>query len=169
MVFSVSSHLYKNSAKIIRQNWLVVHHPVSKKNLVAIVDDEDDIVKLFRDALGAINGITIFTFTDPIMALEHIKINRQKYVLVISDLRMPGLNGMELISELKKMNQFVRTILMTAFATNDDLFQEYTKKELINGFLQKPTRLDNLRAEVNKQLHNYELQKQELPIENKQL
>jgi DNA-binding NtrC family response regulator len=140
---------------------LVADNSFSKSKLVAIVDDEDDIVKLFRDALGTINGITVFTFTDPVMALEHFKLNKENYVLVISDLRMPGLTGTELIKELKKSNRFIRTILMTAFMTNDNLFQEFTKKELINGFLQKPIRLDDLRAEVNNQLHTYELQKQE--------
>lgn len=140
---------------------MVTDNSVSKSKLVAIVDDEDDIVKLFRDALGTINGITVFTFTDPVMALEHFKLNKENYVLVISDLRMPGLTGTELIKELKTSNRFIRTILMTAFMTNDNLFQEFTKKELINGFLQKPIRLDDLRAEVNNQLHTYELQKQE--------
>jgi len=128
---------------------------------MAIVDDEDDIVNLFRDALGTINGITVFTFTDPVMALEHFKINKENYVLVLSDLRMPGLTGMELIKSLKNMNRFVRTILMTAFTINDDLFQEYAKKDLLDGFLQKPIHLDELCAEVNNQLHAYESQKQE--------
>ena len=140
---------------------MVADNSVSKSKLVAIVDDEDDIVQLFREALGSINDITVFTFTDPLMALEHFKINKENYVLVLSDLRMPGLTGTELIKELKRTNQFVRTILMTAFATNDGLFQEYTKKELINGFLQKPIRIDDLRAEVNNQLQTYQLQKQE--------
>lgn len=139
---------------------MVARNLISKNKLVGIVDDDDDIATLFRDALGKTNGITIFTFTDPVMALEHIKINKEKYVLVISDLRMPGLNGMELINKLKKINRFIRTILMTAFATNDDLFQEYIEKELINGFLQKPVRLDDLCTEVNHQLHTYQLQKQ---------
>jgi hypothetical protein len=40
---------------------------ISRKRLVGIVDDED-ITKLFRDALGVINGIRIFTFTDPVLA-----------------------------------------------------------------------------------------------------
>jgi DNA-binding NtrC family response regulator len=140
---------------------LVEDNSISKSKLVAIVDDEDDIAKLFLDALGTINGITIFAFTDPVMALEHFKLNKENYVLVISDLRMPGLTGTELIEELKKSNRFIRTILMTAFTINDNLFQEFTKKELINGFLQKPIRLDDLRAEVNNQLHTYELQKEE--------
>lgn len=95
------------------------------------------------------------------MALEHFKLNKQKYVLVISDLRMPGLTGMELIKKIKRINQFVRTILMTAFETTGDLFQEYSKKELINGFLLKPIRLEDLRKEVKSQLHTYELLKQE--------
>jgi DNA-binding NtrC family response regulator len=109
--------------------------------------------------LGIINGITIFTFTDPVLALEHITINNEKYVLVISDLRMPGIDGIELIKKLKNMNPFLRTILMTAFESNE-LFQEYTEKQIINGFFQKPIRLDNLREEVNKEIHTYELQKQ---------
>ena len=56
---------------------------------------------------------------------------------------------------------------MTAFAINDDLFYEYSKKDLINGFLQKPIQLGELRAEVNSQLHTYELLKQETFIKIK--
>ena len=40
-----------------------------------------------------ISSITIFTFTDPILALEHFQMYQDAYVLVISDFRMPGLNG----------------------------------------------------------------------------
>jgi two-component system, cell cycle response regulator CpdR len=43
--------------------------------MVCIVDDDMDITILFHDALKAIAGITLFTFTDPILALEHIQIN----------------------------------------------------------------------------------------------
>ncbi|TLX66828.1 MAG: response regulator, partial [Thaumarchaeota archaeon] len=102
---------------------------ISKNRLVAIVDDEADITRLFRDALGVVSGITIFTFTDPIIALEHIMINKTKYVLIISDLRMPGLNGMELIKKVKNMNRLVRTVLMTAFDFDDELFQQYIETQ----------------------------------------
>jgi DNA-binding NtrC family response regulator len=132
---------------------------VTRKRLVAIVDDEKDITVLFRDALQRIKGISIFAFTNPLMALEHFTINKEQYVLVISDLRMPSLNGLELVKKIKDLNPLSRTILMTAFEIDDKLFQEYSKKEIINAFLQKPIRLDDLFVVVNNQLHTYELQK----------
>jgi DNA-binding NtrC family response regulator len=131
----------------------------NRKRLVAIVDDEKDITVLFRDALQRIKGISIFAFTNPLMALEHFTINKEQYVLVISDLRMPSLNGLELVKKIKDLNPLSRTILMTAFEIDDKLFQEYSKKEIINAFLQKPIRLDDLFVVVNNQLHTYELQK----------
>ncbi len=124
-----------------------------RKWLVAIVDDELDIVNLFREALNNIGGVSIFTFTDPMAAVEHFKINNSAYVLVISDLRMPGINGIDLVHEIKKVNPSVRTLLMTAFEVNDNIFKEYIKKGLINGFLQKPIKLGELRTEVIKQIN----------------
>ena len=132
---------------------------VYKKGLILVIGDELDNALLFRDALQTTNGFTIFAFTDPKAAFEHFALNREDYTLTISDLRMPSINGLELIKKIKELNPYIRTILMTAFATNDDLFQEYAKKELINGFLEKPIHLDDLRVEVNNQLHTYELLK----------
>ena len=140
---------------------------VNKKGLIGVVDDELDIAQLFRDALQTTNGFTIFAFTDPKVAFEHFALNREDYTLIISDLRMPSINGMELIKKIKEMNPYIRTILMTAFAINDYLFYEYAKKKLINGFLQKPFHLGDLRAEVNNQLHRYDLLKQETFIKIK--
>lgn len=129
---------------------------VVKKWLVAIVDDEIDIVNLFRDALSRIKGLSIFTFTDPLTAFEHIRMNKSKYAVVITDLRMPGLNGMELVYKIKKENPLVRTLLMTAFEVNDKVFEEYVEKKIINGFLQKPLKLSDLESEVHKQIDIYE-------------
>ena len=126
-----------------------------KKRLIAIVDDEPDILKLFQDFLSKIKGISIFTFTDPLMALEHVRINKNEYVLVISDLRMPNLDGLELVKVVKDLNPLVRTILMTAFATKDDLFQDYARQEIINNFLLKPVLLADLYEQVTKELRIY--------------
>jgi DNA-binding NtrC family response regulator len=128
---------------------------VVKKRLIAIVDDEPDILNLFQDFLSKIKGISIFTFTDPLMALEHVRMNKNEYLLVISDLRMPNLDGLELVKVIKDLNPLVRTVLMTAFAIKDDLFQEYARQEIINNFLQKPVLLADLYVQVTKELRIY--------------
>jgi DNA-binding NtrC family response regulator len=133
--------------------------------LVAIIDDELDITVLFRDAIRGIRGISIFTFTNPIMALEHFKINRKDYPLIVSDLRMPGINGIELLKRIKELNPLVRTVLMTAFEFDDELFQQCAEKQIINGFLQKPILLKDLVKEVDNQLHIYQLQAQKTRVQ----
>lgn len=132
---------------------------MSLDKLVSIIDDEQDITTLFHEALRSINGITVFAFTDPILALKHFQKNKDAYVLVISDFRMTGLNGMELLRKMKAMNKYVRTVLMTALEVQDTIFSDYTKKRIINGFFQKPVRLNDLIKEVHEQLHSYEIQK----------
>ncbi len=131
---------------------------MSLDKVVSIIDDEKDITTLFHEALRSINGITVFAFTDPILALEHFQKNKDAYVLVISDFRMTGLNGMELLRKMKAMNKYVRTVLMTALEVQDTIFSDYTKKRIINGFFQKPVRLNDLIKEVHEQLHSYEIQ-----------
>ena len=123
------------------------------------MDDERDITELFRDALQRLPGLSIFSFTDPTIAIEHFKMNKNFYALVISDLRMPVINGIQLLKTVKDLNPEVRTVLMTAFGVEDKLFEEYSKKEIIDGFAQKPISLDNLLQEVSAQLHSYELLK----------
>lgn len=127
--------------------------------MVVIVDDDLEITILFREDLKHIEGISLFTFTDPILALEHFQVNEYAYVLVISEFKMPGLNGLEFLRKVKELNRFVRTILMTAFEIEDNIFREYTKSKIINSFLQKPIRIHDLIKEVNTQLHSYEMQK----------
>ncbi|MDW0331094.1 MAG: response regulator, partial [Nitrososphaeraceae archaeon] len=116
----------------------------AENRMVSIVDDDRDITFLFEEALKSISRITIFTFADPILALEHFQVNEYAYVLVISDYKMPGLNGMEFLKKIKDSNRFVRTILMTAFQIEDKVFNENTKKKIINAFLQKPIGIHDL-------------------------
>ena len=126
--------------------------------IVSIVDDDKDITVLFQGALRS-TRIRILTFTDPILALEHFLVNDHTYAVVICDSKMPGLNGTELLKKMKDLNEFVRTILITAYELDHDLFMQYAKMRIINGFLQKPIRLDDLRDEVNNQLLAYESDK----------
>ena len=116
-----------------------------------------DIVNLFRDSISMIKAISVFGFTDPMVALEHFRWNKNSYILIICILKMPTLCGIELIKQIKMENPVVRTLLIPAFDVDDRLFDEITKKHIINGFLQKPIKLQNLLAEVNKQINAHKI------------
>ena len=72
---------------------------MSTNRIISIVDDDADITLLFHDILNGITGVTVLTFTDPILALQHFQVNEHAYVLVISDFKMSGLNGMEFLKD----------------------------------------------------------------------
>jgi DNA-binding NtrC family response regulator len=127
---------------------------ISKNNrIVSVVDDEQKTAQLFHSALNTLKGINVFEFTDPILALEHLKINKLDYAVMISDLRMPVINGVQLLKTVKDLNPSTRTILMTGYDIDNSLLQEYTKKEIIDCFLRKPIELGQLLSEVNKQIY----------------
>jgi DNA-binding NtrC family response regulator len=104
------------------------------------------------------NGFLIVTFTDPFRALEHFKENKSNYAIVLSDYRMPGMNGMDLLKQINDKKPSVRTVLMTAFEVDNKLIHEYSRNKILNGFLQKPVRLKDLRQEINDQIHASELE-----------
>ena len=130
----------------------------SNIRIVSIVDDELDITQLYQDAIyGHINGISVVCFNNPVTALEHFIENKKDYALVISDLRMPNLNGLDLLSKIKMLNPNVRTILVSAYEVKEDkVFQKYMKDGTIDLFIEKPIPIDWLRQKVREQVEAYE-------------
>jgi DNA-binding NtrC family response regulator len=130
----------------------------NNKRIVSIVDDEIYITKLFHEALREnIDGISVFSFIDPVIAFEHFTENNENYALVISDLRMPGLNGLELLKKVKTSNPKVRTILMSAYNfEEDELYQQYMKEAVINSSIEKPVTMNRLYQRVRDELSLYQ-------------
>jgi DNA-binding NtrC family response regulator len=123
------------------------------------VDDEIDITELFHDALcGNIDGISVVSFNDPVIAMEHFTDNKQNYALIISDLRMPNLNGLELLKKVKKLNPNVRTILISTYEVENDLvFQRYLREGIIDSFIEKPVTINQLCQRVRDEFQVYQL------------
>lgn len=133
---------------------------ISKKtDWIMIVDDEFDIISIFKQGLER-QGFHVFGFTEPALALEHFQTNYKKYRLVISDCRMPGINGYELVKKVKEIKYGVKVFLMTAFEINDVEFRSVLPNVEIEGFLQKPISLANLVSTVSKYVPSrYEVNK----------
>ena len=127
---------------------------------MSVIDDDIDISELFQLALFEnIKGVSVVSFNDPVIALEHFTQNKESYALVISDLRMPGLNGLELLKKVKHVNRKVRTILMSAYNFEEhELFQKYMKKGgIIDSTIEKPVTIHRLCQRVKDELKNYQL------------
>lgn len=77
----------------------------------------------------------VFSFTDPYLAQEHFQTNSESYGLVITDLKMPGMNGYEFIkNEIKSQ---VKVFFMTAFSINDKEFRRILPFVKIDEFIKK--------------------------------
>lgn len=130
----------------------------ANKRIVSVVDDDLEITKLFHIALYEnVNGISVVSFNDPVIALEHFVANKDAYAVVIADLRMPGLNGLELLKKVKSSNPRVRTILMSAYNFDEDiLFLKYMKEGIIDSSIDKPVTINRLCQRVKDELHVYQ-------------
>ena len=111
----------------------------SKTGLVLVLDDEFDLSMLVKQILRRDNFKNVFAFTDPLLALEHFKINHKDYSLIISDIRMPTMNGFEFVREARIINPRVKILLMTAFEIDDKEFARVLPNPKIDGLIRKPT------------------------------
>ena len=81
---------------------------------ILVVDDEEELSTLFQHAIEAM-GLDAISFTDPLPAFEYFKDNPNKIQLVITNLRMPGISGLELAKRIRELNYSVKIFIMTAF------------------------------------------------------
>ena len=98
---------------------------------IMIVDDEVDICNLFRDALQ-VAGYEVRAFTDPTEALEDFSLRNEEYGVIITDIRMPEMSGIELIKRVNQINKNVKVFLMTAFELKNEELQELKMNEFLN-------------------------------------
>jgi DNA-binding NtrC family response regulator len=131
---------------------------------VAVIDDETDLAYLFKDALSQIDGVQVFAFTDPLLALEHFQTNHRNYSVVISDYRMPTMTGMELLSKIKDVNPAVTRIMMSAFEIQDELFNEC---DCVDKFLQKPVSMVKLIDDIEMLVNRLRVPNKNRPTQHK--
>ena len=123
----------------------------ANQTMIQVVDDEFDIVNIIKLYLRGI-GFNVFGFIDSSLAFEHFRINCKNYTLVISDIRMPGINGIEFVRKIREINSAIKVLLMSAFEVNSAELAASLGSTKIDGFIQKPVALHELKTIVQKQL-----------------
>lgn len=101
---------------------------------IAIVDDEVEILNVLSRYLSRNKDFSITTYSNPVSALSSMENN--KYDLVLLDIMMPQMNGLEVLEKLKNMNKEQKVIMMTAYSTLDKVLKSH--KEGATNFIMKP-------------------------------
>jgi len=119
--------------------------------LILIVDDDPDIATLIRISLEK-RGFSVSCFTDPVTALDEFRLHSAEYDLIISDIRMPHLNGYQLVQQAKKIKPDITILIMSAFEFDLDLPDDFSRSD-VDEFVKKPIAMERLNKIVFAHIH----------------
>jgi two-component system NtrC family response regulator len=122
---------------------------------ILIVDDEKNYLVVL-EALLSPEGYEIMTADNARSALRLIE--ESDLDLVLTDMKMPGVSGMELLEQCKKINPEVPVIMMTAYGTIEMAVQAMKKHAF--DYITKPFQNEELKLTIKKALENYRLIKE---------
>src|SRR5260370_17161976 len=114
---------------------------------ILVVDDEQGLCAGIQEALRR-EGYAVDAATDAAAGLRHAQ--QRLYNLVISDIKMPGMSGMELLAQVRAHNRDTLFILMTAYGTVESAVE--AMKQGAYDYLPKPIDMKRLRVLVQKAL-----------------
>ena len=112
---------------------------IGVRNHIIVVDDEPDLAILFSEALKSA-GFESVSFDDAVVALQYIRDSHSKIALLLTDWKMPQMNGYELMKEVTKIDESIKVMLMSAFELEKDNLREIN----MNDYLRKPVHISQL-------------------------
>jgi len=128
---------------------------------IIIVDDEPKVTESLKREINLEFNDDLFTvvaFNNPENALQYVKENRESIFLVISDLRMPEMNGATFLTLVREVCPDTQTILLTAFTDIDSI--QHAISASIQSLLFKPWSRESLVAEITKAMDIWKLKKE---------
>ena len=124
---------------------------------ILIVDDDPDIVFTFKKGLEAENEksnnkvfFIVNSYNDPLLALSEFK--PDLYDLILIDINMPKMDGVELSSKISELDANVKICLVTAGEANVEVLRDLYPTRGIGCFIKKPITIENLIRRVKAEL-----------------
>ncbi len=112
---------------------------------IMVLDDEPIVCKRLKPALEK-QGYEVDTFTQSSEAMEQIK--NIDYDIIVTDLKMKGVDGMQLLTEAKRRSPKTEVIVITGFATLETARQSFRKG--VFDFIAKPFKLSEIQEVVKR-------------------
>lgn len=132
---------------------------------ILILDDLKEFA-LTLESIFNPDHFNVSVFFDPIEALEHFKVNKDQFDLLITDFKMPKMDGLSFSKKIRELNQKVPIIMMTAHSDHE--LVDDASEIHINEYIEKPFDLESLLLlvnksvssdqKLNKRIHNFYLQ-----------
>jgi DNA-binding response OmpR family regulator len=116
---------------------------------IFLVDDEPDIANSLRLGLER-KGFQVDVFTDPTEALAKYKAH--SYDLLLIDIRMPKLNGFELVREIRKIDVDSEVWFLTAFEVYYEEFKKMFPDLGVKSFIRKPVSVNELTNRIGQRV-----------------
>jgi DNA-binding response OmpR family regulator len=111
--------------------------PQMTKSTILVIDDEPDLLALTKTFLET-EGFEVHAFGSPEAAVQHVRNGCTTCTLIVSDIRMPGMSGFELVRRLKELLPKTRVILMSSFVIHKEEFRKVLPSLDVDEFLMKP-------------------------------
>jgi len=122
-----------------------------------LVEDKSELRAMMRKALERA-GYSVEEAPDGSAAIQ--KVRARRYLLVITDLKMPGASGLDVLRETKQADATIPVLLLTAYGSVEEAVS--AMKEGAFDFLQKPVDLDHLKLLVKRAAQEQELLRENL-------
>ena len=130
---------------------------------ILVIDDELDMLMLLRMILEDNTNYEVETTNNPSEALKLL--TEKDYNLVISDLKMPGMDGIELFDELREIKPDVPVIIMTAYGSLET--SEEAMKKGVADFITKPFRKDSILFTISRVLELAKIRQENIELKRK--
>jgi DNA-binding response OmpR family regulator len=116
---------------------------MSTRPSVMVVDDEKELSDLYGIFLERC-GFNSVSFTDPLSAIDHFSQNQDKYSVVITDWKMPNLDGIQFAKKIREYNDTVKILLITAYCIDEEFKKEVYREARISDVIEKPFKFKEL-------------------------
>jgi DNA-binding NtrC family response regulator len=124
---------------------------LTKPRRLLVIDDEVIVGKRLLQVFGKM-GFNVEVFDSPVPAMEAA--GKQPFDIVVTDLKMAGMDGMEVLSRVKQLNPATRVIIITGYAQPETEAEAFEKD--VFDFIPKPFRLEQLKESILKAVKELE-------------
>jgi DNA-binding NtrC family response regulator len=124
--------------------------------LILAVDDEPDMLTLIKMIIEGYSDHQVTTTNNPMEVAELLA--KERFDLIITDLKMPGMDGMELLELAKKYDKDVLTLMVTAFGSLESAEEAVAKGAF--DYISKPFRKETLLIAIDKAMRWREMAQQ---------